>query len=379
MDAYSLGLMLREAREAREIEIEDAVAKLRIRQPILEGFEAGEFDIAGVPEIQIRGMLRIYARFLEQDEEHFLLLFEQMRFAQEKGRQAQLRRRRGSRQREARADGTQPPQELQLAERRTSGCRRIARWLLIMILSLLALGVIAFVTIELTGFDFSDTPPGTVSETAPLPSATAITPPPAATATETPPAPTQPAIERAQYTGSGLLLSLLVTQRSWLSIAVDGVEAYNGIAPPDTLLEYSAVGEIALTAGNALALDILWNGQYQGQIGERGQRVDMRFTLEGVELTLGPAGAPSPIVPAAEPSAVPQAAAPGTQPTLLHEAPAASPLPSATAVPPTAVSPLPSVTPLPSATPPIIITPQPTAILPPRVTQAGLPPPKAGS
>ena len=55
MDAYSLGQFLREAREANEIEIADAVAKLRIRQPILESFEAGEFEVRGVPEIQIRG------------------------------------------------------------------------------------------------------------------------------------------------------------------------------------------------------------------------------------------------------------------------------------------------------------------------------------
>ena len=41
MDAYSLGQYLREAREAKEIEIEDVVAKLRIRQPILESFRGG--------------------------------------------------------------------------------------------------------------------------------------------------------------------------------------------------------------------------------------------------------------------------------------------------------------------------------------------------
>ena len=94
MDAYSLGQYLREAREANEIEIADVVAKLRIRQPILESFEAGEFEVRGVPEIQIRGLLRIYARFLELDEDHVLLLYDQMRFALEKGRHGGRGRRR---------------------------------------------------------------------------------------------------------------------------------------------------------------------------------------------------------------------------------------------------------------------------------------------
>ena len=74
MDAYSLGQVLREAREASEITIEDAVAALRIRQPILEAFEAGDFEVAGVPEIQVRGMLRIYGRYLALEEEDVLQL-----------------------------------------------------------------------------------------------------------------------------------------------------------------------------------------------------------------------------------------------------------------------------------------------------------------
>lgn len=380
MDAYSLGQMLQEAREALEIEIPDAVAKLRIRQPILEGFEAGEFDIPGVPEIQIRGMLRIYARFLEFDEEQILQLFDQMRFAQEKGRRALLRRRRRRQvETEERSEGTQPLHEMQLSERRSSGCRGLARALLLLMFSLLALGVIAFVTIELTGFEF-----GAATAEAPARAATDApatkTALPATTVTATALSPTHSS--RTQYSGSGIFVSALITQRSWLRIAVDGVEQFNGIAPPDTLLEYSALGEATLTAGNALALDLIWNGQPQGQIGGRGQRVDMRFTADEVTLSLGPAGAPTLVSPTAEPTAplteaetapLPnETAVPGPEPS-------ETPLPSATAAPAATLTPLPSPSTAPSATPTIANTPLPTAILPPRVTQAGLPPTKEGA
>ncbi len=385
MDAYSLGQMLREAREAREMELEDAVAKLRIRQPILEGFEAGEFDVRGMPEIQIRGLLRIYARYLELDEAHILLLFDQMRNAQEKGRRALLRRRRRRQEDETeRHEGTQPLQDVHLADRRSSGCRRIVRALLLLTLSLLALGVIAYVTIELTGFELGEQAVDTGEATATAAPATdTATPRPRATATTLSPT----ASNRAQYSGSGILVSLLVTQRSWLQVQVDGVEQYSGIAPPDTLLEYSAIGEIALTAGNALGLDVFWNGQHQGQIGARGQSVELRFTLDEVLVNLGPAGAATPVSPTAPPTALPTQA-PTTVPIAAEATsepaetaipsppPTATPLPSATPLPPPTLTPLPSPSPVPSATPTLAETPLPTAILPPRVTQVGLPPTK---
>ena len=127
MDAYSLGQILQEAREAKELELADVVAKLRIRQPILEAFEAGEFEIRGVPEIQIRGLLRIYARQLELDEDHVLLLYDQMRIAQEKGRRGRGRRRQRPQPVEEPFSSTQPLQEIEVVERRRSGCRGALR------------------------------------------------------------------------------------------------------------------------------------------------------------------------------------------------------------------------------------------------------------
>ena len=370
MDAYSLGQVLREAREANEITIEEAVAGLKIRQPILEAFEAGEFEIAGVPEIQVRGMLRIYGRFLELDEEDVLRLYSQMRVAQEKARRSRRGRRR--RREEAKAErvlsSTQPMQEMQLAERRSSSCRGVLRALLLLLVSAAALVIIAYVTVELVGLE-NVISPGEETET------TDIAPP---TATEAPlsaelaaAAPTDS--NRAQYGGSGILVSLLLTQRSWMSVQVDGVEQFSGIAAPDTLLEYNALSEVRVAAANAMALDVVWNGQRQGQIGGRGQRADIRFTATEAIVELGPAGAATPVSATAEEEAAvaERTATEGPSPT-----PTETLVPSATPIPTLTYTPFPTITPLPSATP----TPgPPTAILPPRVTQAGLPPTKEGA
>ena len=284
MDAYSLGQYLREAREAKEIEIEDVVAQLRIRQPILESFEAGEFEVRGVPEIQIRGLLRIYARFLDQDEDHVLLLYDQMRLALEKGRRGRRGRRRRPEPIEEPFSSTQPLQEIELVERRSSGFRSVLRVLFLLLLSAAAVAVIAFVTLELVGTELGAEPETATEAPEIAPSATAAAP-----ATEAPEATVAFAVNRTQYSGSGILVSLLLTQRSWLSLEVDGAEAYVGIAAAETLLEYSAESEVLLSASNALALDLIWNGQRQGQIGARGQRVDIRFTADTAVVSLGPA------------------------------------------------------------------------------------------
>ncbi len=363
MDAYSLGQILREAREANEITIEDAVAALRIRQPILDAFEAGEFEIAGLPAIQVRGMLRIYGRFLDLDEENVLQLYDQMRVAQEKARRG--RRGRWRRRADVEAEGglssTRPMQEMQLAERRSSTCGSLLRVLLLLLFSAAAIAIIAYVTIELVGIENITTPgPGTVA-TLPPPTETGAPAPTDTVAS----APT--ASDRARFGGSGILVSILVTQRSWMSVLVDEVEQFSGIAAPETLLEYSAVNEVRLAAANAMALDVIWNGQQQGQFGGRGQWADIRFTAAEVLVELGPAGAPTAEVDFAVELAATEGASPVPTEILI---PSETPAPTATNTP------WPTITPLPSATP----TPgPPTAILPPRVTQAGLPPTKAGA
>lgn len=370
MDGYSLGQILHEARESSEITIEDAVAGLKIRQPILEAFEAGEFEIAGVPEIQVRGMLRIYGRFLELDEENVLQLYDQMRLALEKGRRRRRRRRMRPQADEGALSSTQPMQEMQLAERRSSTCGSLLRVLLLLLFSATSLAIIAYVTVELVGLE-NLTAPGQAAE------ATAVPPP---TETDAPP-PTQaitsaPAqANRAQYGGSGILVSVLVRQRSWMNVQVDGVEQFSGIATPETLLEYSAVSEVKLAAANAMALDVIWNGQQQGQIGGRGQRADIRFTATEAIVELGPAGAATPVSPTAEvvgvAAVVEPTATEGPSPT-----PTETLVPSDTPIPTLTYTPWPTITPFPTATP----TPgPPTAMLPPRVTQAGLPPTKDGA
>ena len=380
MDAGALGQYLRDAREANEIELEDVVARLRIRRLILEAFEAGEFAAAGMSDIQVRGMLRNYARHLELDEEHVLQLYEGARYGETE--------RRGGRSSNRAANPPAAMQSIDLAEKRAARRGSLLRAVALLAVSLAAIAIIVFVTYALIDSEINDAPLGESPRAefiADRPPTATFTPSPAFTPT----APTPTPSNRVRYSGNGVLASIQINQRTWIRVSADAVEQFAGVAAPNTLLEYTAIGEITITASNAMALDVIWNGQQQGQFGGRGQQVDMTLTVDRIDYSAGAAGAPSPALsPTLRPSDVaatllarwtPTGAA-GPSPTPTDTA-TATPAPSDTAAATATASNTPTRAPTATATdtPTITLTPTLTAILPPRVTQAGLTPTKEGA
>ncbi len=380
MDAYSLGQFLRSSREAKEIELAEVVDKLRIRQPILEAFEAGDFAATEMSEIQVRGMLRNYARFLGLDEDDVLRLYDDARFGKSRRRTWLWRSDRKADSGSRRGDAPPPMQEIDAEQSRSFHRRRLWSVFLLFVLSTAAIGTIAFVTMELIGLQgAAEVADSTAAAEAQITAPAVQTLEPAPTTVPTVVTPT-PAL-RSRHSGSGVLVNILATQRNWMRIIGDGIERFAGIAGPDTVLEYSALTEIIVSASNAMGLDIEWNGQQQPRAGGRGQRVDMRFSAADIAISLGPDGAPTLVSPTTRATAFAAMTLAALTPS---DTPGPSPSPTLTPAPtdtltlaptPTLV---PSVTPTASDTPTatkiptITLTPSETAILPPRVTQAGL-------
>jgi hypothetical protein len=77
-------------------------------------------------------------------------------------------------------------------------------------------------------------------------------------------------------------LRILVQQRAWLSVTVDGVEAFRGRVIPGDLKEYQAENVIEILTSNGAALRILYEGEDQGVLGELGQVVRRLWSLQGV-------------------------------------------------------------------------------------------------
>ena len=263
-----------------------------------------------------------------------------------------------------------------------------------LLVAVAALAIIAFVVVQLIGTpeDTSNEDPAGLEILGNLPSSPTYTPIPTLT-----PAPTLTPILGPQqnYNGQGVLVTIEFTQRTWIRISSDGVERYVGIALPDQPpLEYPASNNVTVTASNAEALQVVWNGQAQPIFGGRGQKVDIVFGLTDIQVSSGPGfDATSEFTPTALPTsgidvnaaiaALTPTVTPGPSPTPTltptitptpSDTPTTTPTPSDT---PTETStPTLTYTPTITPSPTLTLTPTATAILPPRVTQEGLPPTK---
>ena len=67
----AIGQKLEEARNRKGISLREASESTKIRGDYLSAFEAGQFDI-DLPEVYLRGFVRLYSRFLGLDQEAVL-------------------------------------------------------------------------------------------------------------------------------------------------------------------------------------------------------------------------------------------------------------------------------------------------------------------
>jgi len=407
-EAEALGQRLREAREARELTLEDAERAIRIRAKFLEALERGDYSI--MTSVQVQGFLRNYARFLGLDLD---LLLSELESGQDRGR-----RRRHQDSAPAAiprsvtpAKGTPKPQKRPRPQRGFMG-----NMLIVLISGGVVVGLIFGLTQLLdrlaatsenngAGSDDITTPmlPPPVVENADQP----VTETPEFTMGQTPAIQyTPPAIS-----GSRVVVSIQLTQRTWMRVTVDGQVAREGMAKPGEVWQFEGQNSVGIRASNAAALQLTVNNQPQGPLGSRGQLFDYTFSLDNTS-SIPPAEPGLSPTPAASDA---QAASP-EQATLLFTATntlapggldsgpmgnaptaqIASPEAPATSVPTTEVpesSPTPATvaiteqaaptrtltpTSLPtatiSATP--SATPSRTPFLPPRITRTPSPPPK---
>lgn len=431
MDAQALGRYLRQTREARELTLAEAEQVLKIRSRILESFELGDFNMDGSNSVQIRGFMRNYARFLGLDEELVLQYYDAALLDGERKQSLLPRPRRKKAKRDTQQTTAAPSQQYAprsitdthpilpplpaapLVERRRNTGTAVMNLFVRLLVGLAALSVIVFVVVQLLRPSLMQeeitSTPGNILGQLPPP----ITFTPAVSSTPLP-LPTVPETQ-TNYAGEGLLVEIEVEQRTWISISADGVQQYEGLARPGERLQYSGQDNISLTAANAEALNVIFNGQPQPTLGARGQRVDVVFRMSGVEISSGPGFAPTPVTsntplptptdpqgtllaeltptatdgPSPTPSNTPEATNTPTQtytpsmtftpsntsepsdtPTQTH-----TPSNTFTATPPPSNTPTPTAT----LTPSITHTPSATAILPPREPATEPTPTKEGA
>ncbi|MCU0481330.1 MAG: DUF4115 domain-containing protein [Anaerolineae bacterium] len=439
MDSYSLGRYLHDAREQKELTLDHATATLKIRRKVLEAFEQGDFSVsADLSQVQIRGFLRNYARYLALDEDVVMTYYESALNPKKRrgGRKAKGKKNGKSAQPPTMMNGASIPADprkfsttanipsnqthLSLSDERELAQQRFLRFINLMaiiLVSLIAMGVIIFVLVQLVMRPVEMIPQSDIL--AQLPNQPTFTLAP----TFTPRFEASPLPQSvSEYNGVGVLVNISAESRTFLRVTVDGRPQLERLLTPNQRVEFLGVSEIVVNASNAAALNVIYNGQQQGSFGARGQGVQITFRDRGnPDILTGPGFDPTSeftstptatsdllaltLIVARTPTATDgPSPTPSNTPTVTNT-PTITPTPTITNTPSATFTPsatptvtdTPSITPTPSntlppsatptitntptvtVTPSITPTPSPTAILPPRNTPSNPTPTKSPS
>jgi hypothetical protein len=83
------------------------------------------------------------------------------------------------------------------------------------------------------------------------------------------PQPTRPPLPA---TMESILLEVLISERTWMEVTIDGEVVFSGIArPTDPKYEWEADDEAKLLTGNAAGVFVTINGTELGFLGQRGE------------------------------------------------------------------------------------------------------------
>lgn len=90
---------------------------------------------------------------------------------------------------------------------------------------------------------------------------------------------------------------IIIRQRTYLKVTVDGEVAFEGRALPGSNQPYTANQQIEILTGNAAALQVFYNDVDMGTLGILGEVINVIYTRDGVIL---PTIAPTPTIPPEE-------------------------------------------------------------------------------
>ena len=297
-----LGIILREAREAKGFTLSEVQEQIRIGTKFLEALETGQFQQLPTP-VHARGYLRNYARFLGLDPEPLLERLElSYTYKSQSKTPVPLSQPEISLQKPLQMQHDHPlfrsvnlEMETSNSEGSTGSIVRVAIIIaLIVAIALIVTRIMSLNTDPTNGgnsagvLDFVE---GLLSgDNTPEPDAAAtpdpLSPFPAPdtsgviTPTErnqsTPIAiptlgPTRPALPATLET---IQLRLDIVERTWIRVTIDGAIVFEGQTAPGELYQYEANETANLRASNGIGIVVTVNGVQLGKLGDRQEVID---------------------------------------------------------------------------------------------------------
>lgn len=302
----TIGNLLYTERRKKGLEIEDVEQATGIRKNFLNALEQGQYDkLPG--EVYVKGFIRNYGNYLGLDGAHLVQLYSDSKTPAavpqvESTTLAPVTKKKAS-----------------LPENKLDK-KTLSTIAVVLILAVSAWGLYAWQKGQAPDDRAISSSTGTGARQ-----------PNPASVTVSPSVGTQGGADsRALSPGNRpVVLVARYSDRCWTSVIADGKTLYEGIPKIDERFTWEAERQIVVNFGNAGAVDLTFNGQPVGKIGERGDVVVKTFTAAGATTTGSPPPAP-PSVPAVPASH----AAPATPTPALTPAPIAPAVPNAPGVKP---------------------------------------------
>ena len=251
----SIGEQLSKARQAQGLSVAEVAARLRIRSQYVEALENEHWSAVG-EFVYVRGFLKNYAHLLGLDAQPMLVYLT-----------AHYQPYPPVRGNELPANGATVPPSYTSYVAASPPHRPWFPWVMGSLTALAAV-LVVMVVIGVVGL-FN----GARS------SNSAVQPPAATTAAPAAQA-TIPGVDNAGAQTSGVNLRLQLTQRSWLSVIVDGKRVVYETLPAGTVREFHGEREITLRAGNAGGVMANIDGKDLGALGQAGQVEDRVFAVK---------------------------------------------------------------------------------------------------
>ena len=266
-----IGDLLRAERERQNLSIKDIEKGTSIRSLYIEAIEKGEYKtLPG--EVYTKGFIRNYANFLKMDADVAVKQFNEERHPDHvaiapevETKQTQPAPKEVPAAKKIPADSPAPRQQNDFLQRVESSHHR----------QTFIMGVVA-VLVVLAGAYFllgsSDEPQSEKTQSSVTQQAVH---------TPTKQQAEQQSTEKEE--ASEVKVAVKFTGRCWISVKADGKTLFEGTVEKGEAKEWTADQRLDLTAGNAGAVTLSYNGEDQGVLGKEGEVVEKTYRLSGAE------------------------------------------------------------------------------------------------
>ena len=299
----TIGDLLHTERRKKGLEIADVEHATGIRGVYLNALEQSRYDV--LPgEVYVKGFLRNYANYLGLDGSHLVQLYTDLK--------------KPTVETAAVAPSVAEPAEPVVKKVNAVISRSVdkKKWSTVLVVVILAVSALG-----LYFWQKSVAPAGEIPGNVASSKTTGVTGP-----NQNPPVRAVPhaPVSGAPSTSRSVVLTARFTDRCWTSVIADGKTLYEGIPSNGASFTWQADRQIVVNFGNAAAVELTFNGQPVGKVGDRGDVVVKTFTIAGmVSAPVAPApAAPSPaestdkpaVTPAPTPTTPPATSSPTVPP-----------------------------------------------------------------